>query len=60
MGEVVHMPPRDLNPDQKVYWHEEAASAEVRTEELQAELEYQLARRAYALTMLGMLPGTQL
>lgn len=57
MGEIIHMPPRDLTEDQKTYWHEEAAIAEVRTEELEAELKYQIARRAYALTMLGMLPS---
>lgn len=36
------------------YWFEQAAEAEIRSEELRGELDAQLARRAYALSILGM------
>lgn len=48
---------RRLTPDQLTYWRGEAADADVKAEELQEALDFQLARRSYALTMIGMLPG---
>lgn len=46
---------RSLTPDQVTYWRGEAAEAEIRSEELQIALNYEMARRAYALSMLGMI-----
>lgn len=41
------------------YWFREAAEAEIRREELLAELEATIARRAFCLTQLGFYPDVE-
>lgn len=55
MSEIIYFPQQELNPEQKEYFHAQAAYwAEVQ-EMATKQLEYATSQREYALRMLGML-----
>lgn len=56
MENIIHLPVRELGTDQKEYFHSQAAYWGEVVEMAERQLEYALGQRAYALTMLGMLP----
>lgn len=54
MSEVVNLEEYRLR---RGYWHQEAAAAEVRIEELREALQEELGRRAFCLAKLGFFAG---
>lgn len=56
MGELFYLPePADLTPEQREYWHGQAAYWGVMEETAMTALEYAQRQREDALRMLGML-----
>jgi hypothetical protein len=54
MGEIIRMPIPELTPEQRDYWHEQAAYWGVRQEISNNSLDYANKMRHEALVMLGM------
>lgn len=56
MGELIHFPKPELDPQQKEYFHSQAAYWGEVIEVAEKQLEYAIGQRALALEMLGMIP----
>lgn len=56
MGEVIKMPtPENLTPEQREYWHGQAAYWCIKEEDALTALNYAHGQRSEALRMLGMI-----